>query len=310
MDRHGRWAVWMSLATLAVSFAAAQSPIAMIPLKTPAKGHEDEAPRISGALEVVAGRAMIATSGSIASGSKTTEVLLPRRGVLRVCAATTVKLAADHTVPVDAGQTPGLMMALDHGAIEASFATGRNADVVMTPDFRIVISGPGAADVKIRLGGKGDTCVENAGTQAPYVLVSSVFDDGAYQVRSGQRVTFQHGSLREVVDTEKESCGCPPDQTRGNEFPVAQSEGLAPLAAPATAQPGSPASRGEISVSLSHQGVDPNAPKTADTATGSVPDSNSVSVTGPSLQPKQNPGFLKRIKNFFRRVFGAEEQGR
>ena len=41
---------------------------------------------------------------------------------------------------------------------------------------------------------------------------------------------FQHGSLREVVDQEKESCGCPPapSETKGNDFPLAQSEGLAP----------------------------------------------------------------------------------
>ena len=42
---------------------------------------------------------MIATNGAITSGTNTTEVTLPRRGVLRVCAATTVKLAADASVP-------------------------------------------------------------------------------------------------------------------------------------------------------------------------------------------------------------------
>jgi len=36
-----------------------------------------------------------------------------------------------------------------------------------------------------------------------------------------------------VVDQEQEPCGCPPDAPVGNEFPLAQSEGLAPLAAPA-----------------------------------------------------------------------------
>ena len=66
--------------------------------------------------------AMIATNGAITSGTGTTEVTLPRRGVLRVCASTTVKLAADASVPRD--EVPGLMMVLDHGAIEASFATG------------------------------------------------------------------------------------------------------------------------------------------------------------------------------------------
>ena len=53
--------------------------------------------------------------------------MLPHRGMLRVCASTTVKLAADASVP--AGEIPGLMMAMDHGAVEMSFAasTARRA---------------------------------------------------------------------------------------------------------------------------------------------------------------------------------------
>jgi hypothetical protein len=174
---------------------------------------------------------MIATNGAITSGTGTTEVTLPRRGVLRVCASTTVKLAADASVPKD--EVAGLMMVIDHGAIEASFATGRNSDVLLTPDFRILIGGPGAADVKVRLGQHGDTCVDNAGVSAPYVLVTSVFDGGIYRVQSGQRVMFQHGSVSSVVDQEKESCGCPaPVHPNSNEFPEAQSAGFAPLPPP------------------------------------------------------------------------------
>ena len=90
----------------------------------------------------------------------------------------------------------------------------------------------------MRLGQHGDTCVDNAGVNAPYVLVTSVFDGGDYRVQPGQRVMFQHGSLHEVVDHEKEPCGCPPAAAQGaNEFPLAQSEGLAPLPKPARSPP-------------------------------------------------------------------------
>ncbi|MGB7548893.1 MAG: hypothetical protein WBM14_14175, partial [Terracidiphilus sp.] len=208
------------------------SPIAIVPLddRIPGSGAT-----VTGALEVTGGRAIIAASGAVTSGSTTTEVVLPHRGTLRVCASTTVKLAADSSVP--AGDTPGLIMALDHGALELSFAaspaTLRNADILMTPDFRILIGGPGAADVKVRLGEHGDTCVDNPGLNAPYVLVTSVFDASNYRVQPGQRVMFQHGSLHEVVDQEKEPCGCPtPVKAGSNEFPLAQSAGLAPLPAP------------------------------------------------------------------------------
>ena len=61
----------------------------------------------------------------------------------------------------------GLLIAMDHGAVEMSFAASAaresNSDTLLTPDFRILIGGPGAAEVKVRLGEKGDTCVDNAG---------------------------------------------------------------------------------------------------------------------------------------------------
>jgi hypothetical protein len=194
-------------ATATPAAATDAAPIAIVSLDTK---NPDAAAKLTGALEVSQGRAVIVASGTITSGSQTTEVVLPHRGVLRVCASTTVKLAAN--VNVAEGETPGLMMAMDHGALEMSFATsasaGRNADFLLTPDFRILIGAPGAVEVKVRLGQHGDTCVDNAGANAPYVLVTSVFDGGNFRVQPGQRVMFEHGSLREVVDNEKEPCGC------------------------------------------------------------------------------------------------------
>jgi hypothetical protein len=275
------------------------APIAIVALDSK---NPDVAAKVTGALEVSQGRAVIVASGTITSGSQTTEVVLPHRGVLRVCASTTVKLAADSSVP--AGETPGLMMAMDHGALELSFATsaaaGRNADVLMTPDFRILIGGPGAAEIKVRLGQHGDTCVDNAGVNAPYVLVTSVFDGGNYRVQPGQRVMFEHGSLREVVDNEKEPCGCPPPLHPGtNEFPVAQSAGLAPLPKPAP---------NAVSItSTPPQALEPLVYNSADHAAKPAAEATptaTAAATKPAAKKKQ--GFFGGIGKFFRRLFGAE----
>jgi hypothetical protein len=213
-----------------------------------------------------------------------------------------VQLAADTSVPV--GETPGMLMAIDHGAIEASFATGSNADILMTPNFRILIGGPGAAEVKVRLGQHGDTCVDNAGVNAPYVLVSSVFDGGDYHVQAGQHVMFQHGSLHQVVDQEQEPCGCPPDTPVGNEFPLAQSEGLAPLAAPA-------GSAGERSGA--NQQIEPLVYKGADHAAKPAAMPAEAPATGSTQNPpapapatQKKAGFFTRVGHFFKRIFGAE----
>ena len=213
-----------STSTAQPAVPAGVRPIAIVPLDSKVPGHAAE---VTGALIVNDGRAYVAANASVTAGEETTRVTLPYRGTLLVCASTNVKLTAD--VSNSAEGTPGLMMAIEHGALELSYATTSNlksADVLLTPDFRILIGGPGAADVKVRLGQQGDTCVDNSDVNGPYVVVSSVFEGGAYRVQPGQHVTFQHGSLHEVVDQEKESCGCPPAASKGNEFPVGETRVL------------------------------------------------------------------------------------
>ena len=289
-----------------------RDPIAIVPIET---ANRDQA-QVTGALQITNGTAFILSNGTVTSGSVTTNVVLPKRGVLRVCASTAVHLSSDASVP--AGETPGLMMALDHGAIETSFATGQNSDVLLTPDFRILIGGPGSAEVKVRLGQHGDTCVDNPGANAPYVVVSSVFEGGAYRVQPGQRVMFQHGSLKEVVDQEKEPCGCPPEAHPGtNDFPLAQSAGLAPLEKPAPGpapQPAAPASEKPPSpppqlneplvytAPASAQDKGPQQPAPA--ATSPVPAQHAPAPTPAST--KKKPGFFRSIGRFFKKVFGAE----
>jgi hypothetical protein len=251
---------------------------------------------------VMGGKAIIAANGTITAGPTTTDVTLPQRGTLHVCASTTVKLAADASVP--AGEPAGVMMAMDHGAVEANFATGRNADIVLTPDFRILIGGPGTDNVKVRLGDGGDTCVDNPSGNAPYVLVTSVFDGSVYRVQPGQRVMFQHGSLHEVVDQEKEPCGCPPaPQAGSNEFPLAQSAGLAPLPAPIPAQLAD--TKAQITEPLVYKSAD-RAPQ-PDADVGPTPPA-SASATPATTRPvqKKKTGFFASLGRFFRRIFGAE----
>ena len=288
----------------ATATAPVAGPIAIVPINGPVASAN---PTVTGALEVTGGKAMIAASGSITAGDRTTTVILPHRGTLRVCATTTVKLAAD-TAAAD-GSTPGLLMALDHGALETSYATGQNADIILTPQFRILVGGPGASDLKVRLGDNGDTCVDNSGADAPYVVVTSLFEDGLYRVQPGQRVMFEHGSLHQVVDDEKEACGCPPAPVAsadGNAFPLAQSEGLAPTApiAPAPENP-NPSSAAEAPPMV-HNSAPPVAPA-AEPAATSAPTTGNLGAPAEKPAPKKKkPGFFGRIGSFFKKIFGAD----
>jgi hypothetical protein len=281
-------------------------PVAIVPLDKTIPG---AAVDVAGPLQAWNGRAYLTGSGSISAGAATAEVTLPYRGTMRVCASSTVKLAADSSAP--AGEVPGLLIALDRGAVEMSFAAStareKNADTLQTPYFRILIGGPNATDLKVRLGEHGDTCVDNAGANAPYVVVSSVFEGGLYRVQPGQRVMFEHGSLQAVVDQEKEPCGCPtPVKSEGNEFPLAQSEGLAPGAAQAPVVTAPPAQAASATTTLSYNGTDQASQNAAPSTT--VPAAPPASATPPPQAPmtQKKPGFFGRIGHFFRKIFGAE----
>jgi len=280
-------------------------PIAVVPI--------DPSASVTGALRVAGGKALITTSGTVSSGARTTDVVLPHRGVLRVCASTSVHLSADASVP--AGETPGLMMALDHGAIETSFATGQNSDILLTPDFRILIGSGGASQIKVRLGQHGDTCVDNpGGANAPFVIVSSVFEGGAYRVQPGQRVMFQHGSLNEVVDQEKEPCGCPPETQPGtNDFPLAQSAGLAPLEKPAPPPPSTAAAPAQPAQKPLNEPLVYTAPAApqVESPKPETPASTPPAASPPPRAPspataKPRPGFFHSIGRFFKKIFGAD----
>ena len=96
---------------------------------------------VSGSLEVANGKAVIGNNGAITAGDKTASVTLARGGSLRLCSTTTVHLSSDRSI--NDVQSSALMIGLDRGALEASYATSKYSDVLMTPDFRILISGPG-----------------------------------------------------------------------------------------------------------------------------------------------------------------------
>src|SRR5215470_2187055 len=283
---------------------------------------------VSGSLEVVNGKATIGNNGSVTAGDKTANVTLARGGELRLCASTTIHLTRDRSVvPATGENSTALMLALDRGAIEATYKPGSYSDVLLTPDLRILVSGPGDADLKMRVNQKGDTCIDNHGDSAPYITVTSQFEGGVYRVKPNQRVLFEHGSLEQVVDNEPEPCGCPPatpiaiasnnngkpvggpsSTPADTAFPLAVSEGLKPPPAPPT-EPVVPAGtpHAQVEVPLTYNGAAPNQPEEAPSATPPPPVVASAPPPEPppSQKPAKSGGLFHHIGHFFAKLFGA-----
>jgi hypothetical protein len=258
--------------------------------------------QISGDVHVANGDMELGNGSTITAGNETVPITLARGGELKLCATTSVHLSRDRSI--EAPDASGLMLALDRGAMEAHYQTSKYSDVLLTPDLRILISGPGDADLSIRVSPQGDTCIDNRGPNAPYITVTSQLEGGLYRVQPGQHISFQHGSLREVVDTEHEPCGCPapvsvatagtpaprsvppghpvggPSSTPADTaFPLAVSEGLTKPPLPPTTPVAAPGEvHAQVAVPFRYDG---NLPAVSGTGGPGV-STEAASIPGPS----------------------------
>ncbi len=203
---------------------------------------------ITGATDVMDGRAVLAGSVEVTAKDHTAPVTLGRGGRVQVCQTSALHL----TESKSAEAAPPLLFSLDRGAIEIEM-NGTADDAIMTPDLRLTVRSAGPLDLRLRVAPNGDTCEENRGAEAPTLAVSDPFGASNYELMAGQHVLFEHGSVHEVVDHESEPCGCPdprganlaeallaPSDAKtgaktstpptAHPFPAAISEGLAPAA--------------------------------------------------------------------------------
>ncbi len=292
--------------------------------------------QVSGAVDISHGETRLGNGSEITAGDQAVKITLERGGSLKLCSTSSVHLSKDRSIADPASSA--LMMALDRGAIEANYTVGTYSDVLLTPDLRILISGPGEADLRIRVNPQGDTCVDNHGASAPYVTVTSQLEGGAYRVMPDQRVNFEHGSLREVVDHEPEPCGCPaapvtsvasggttpnpaspgrpvggPSSTAADTaFPIAESEGLAaPPAPPSTPVVPPGETHAQVSVPLTYNGENPApAPPAPPAPAPAAPSAASPSAAQPEVAstpatpPEKQGGLFHRLGHFFSKIFG------
>lgn len=263
---------------------------------------------VSGLVTVSSQKATIANQGSItAATNRTAELTLTRGGAVRVCSTSSVHVSQASSA------NPPLMLALDRGALEASFPATA-ADTVMTPDLRFQVMTAGEIDLRLRVTPNGDTCVDNRSKAgSPLLHVTNPFGPEGYFVKPGQHLLFVGGSLTKVIDTETTNCGCPapeavpvpakvadgkplsPAQAAAEHpFPEAQAAGLAPT--PETPQ--APAGQVHTQVTTAFT-VDGNAPKEPEKAAPVAP------VEAP-VKAEAKPNAFQKIGHFFKRMFGGK----
>ncbi len=146
----------------------------------------------------------VASGSTIAARDETAVLRLARGGEIRVCAQTTVSVATSPD-----GQS--LMLGMNTGAMETHYHINESSDSILTPDFRIVLPGPGEFNLAIKSDARGDTCVSSLAGSNSSVVVAELLGNGTYEIKPEQQVLFRQGKMQSV-EVPIAGCGCPAPQ--------------------------------------------------------------------------------------------------
>jgi hypothetical protein len=186
---------------LAVAPASAQVPI----------GHvESNDASVRGSVVLSSsGGATVMSGAQITAGDKNASLKLARGGQVHVCAGGSISITSSNSGHEN-------LIGLNSGAIETDYNLASNADTIMTPDFRLLLAGPGAFHFGISLSQRGDMCVQSLAGNTSSIIVNEQLGEGTHQVKPGEAVVFHNGRVDKAVPNPAQNCGCDP---RANSAP-------------------------------------------------------------------------------------------
>lgn len=197
--------------------------------------------QVRGSVTLAGSGTTVLSGSSITAGEQTARLQLTRGGDLNVCSGTSVSVSAS-------ANGRDLMFSFGSGSIESRYSMSASSDVIVTPDLRLVITGPGEFDLDVAISPGGDTCVRSHRDSTGGVIVNEQFGDGSYQVKPSDSVLFRKGHIAEAsVNPPGVNCGCPSPKAAIRETQVASEPApSAPVvpapqpAPPPTVQPTNP----------------------------------------------------------------------
>jgi hypothetical protein len=157
---------------------------------------------VQGSVMVVSGGTTVMSGSSITAGNNAAGLKLRRGGEVLVCPHSRLSLANSQS-----GRD--LVFGMGSGAIETHYQIGASADTILTPDFRILLAGPGTFHFAVGADAQGNTCIRSLEGNSASVVISELMGDGVYQVRPGEQAYFRGGTINRRSPNVPADCGCP-----------------------------------------------------------------------------------------------------
>ncbi len=214
-----------------------------------------------GALVTLAGEGVVSGS-SFTAGEDRAVLNLARGGQVDVCPGTTVSVTPSQN-------RHNVMLAMNTGALEAHYYLDASADSILTPDFRILLTGPGEFHYAISADTRGNTCVRALPGNTSAAIVAEVMGDRTYQVRATDQLLFHSGRLDQVDSAVPLECGCPPRR------PVLSADNIPPKIVQA---PSANPQNLDAKISASTLDDRPETAEAAITPLGTAPDPKEVQM--------------------------------
>jgi hypothetical protein len=246
-----------------LSFAAAGALAIPLYAQVPVGNLSATDASVTGAVVMAAGDTRVMSGSNISAGQATASLRLARGGNVAICPHSSLSVTASQS-----GNQ--LTLAIGTGAIETHFTLGSSADTILTPDFRILLAGPGDFHFAVASNTRGDTCVRALPSNTASVIVNELLGDGVYQVGPGGQAMFHGGSIKGADNSTPPDCGCSPPPVKSQTENVSGPDSSPAAVPPAKPAPSSvtaplpPVPAGEVHVSVDapfvFRGADPAAP--------------------------------------------------
>jgi len=170
---------------------------------------------VQGSVIFAAGGMRVMSGASVVAGEDTALLRLARGGEVRFCPRTTASVSS-------APPNRNLMVGMSNGALEVNYTLATSADALVTPDFRILLEGPGTFHFAVKADSKGNTCVRALPGNTSAAIVTELMGDESYTVGNTAEAFFHNGHIAQRDDLAPADCGCPapPPVIRVNNTPA------------------------------------------------------------------------------------------